>query len=319
VTEPTGQELRDAWCWESDDHVPKQPDMTAYRRRMRLHHARWREARGYPIGTQPLNPRPGERTRPVGNRLPLEFARSTGATFLTPAARATAEERLSDGGREPQQSIDHGRTYADLLWPTAFALNLFAPASTDLDAADRAVHTWWPDVPGTVTAVRFEHSPGRLDPEYLGNLVAFSVAFELALGDGRVGIVGVRVACADWNKPQAPKPQRLARYVEVSERSSTFGPDWLPAVDGTGLVHLWLEHQLVHSMLQHSSGRWSWGRYVVVHPAGNVDFARTCQAYRDLLADASTFESCTAEDLLAAGALDPTTTELLRERYLPAD
>ena len=31
----------------------------------------------------------------------------------------------------------------------------------------------------------------------------------------------------------------------------------------------WLEHLLLLSMLQHPSGEWTWGRYVVVHPAGN--------------------------------------------------
>ena len=36
---------------------------------------------------------------------------------------------------------------------------------------------------------------------------------------------------------------------------------------------MWLEHLLLLSMLQHASGTWSWGRYVVVHPAGNIDFA----------------------------------------------
>jgi hypothetical protein len=33
-----------------------------------------------------------------------------------------------------------------------------------------------------VGEVRFAHSPGRLDPAWLGNLVAFDVAFVLDLG-----------------------------------------------------------------------------------------------------------------------------------------
>ena len=42
---------------------------------------------------------------------------------------------------------------------------------------------------------------------------------------------------------------------------------------------MWLEHLLLLSMLQHESGAWSWGRYVVVHPAGNADFADACARY----------------------------------------
>jgi hypothetical protein len=37
------------------------------------------------------------------------------------------------------------------------------------------------------------------------------------------------------------------------------------------------------------AAHWSWGRYVVVHPAGNSDFADACVRYREFLADESTF------------------------------
>ena len=43
--------------------------------------------------------------------------------------------------------------------------NLFGDLAADLGLADRAVHTWWPDVPGTVSDIRFAHSPGRLDAQ----------------------------------------------------------------------------------------------------------------------------------------------------------
>jgi hypothetical protein len=45
---------------------------------------------------------------------------------------------------------------------------------------------------------------------------------------------------------------------------------------------MWLEHLLLLSMLQHVSGSWNWGRYVVVHPAGNSDVAEAGDRYRDL-------------------------------------
>ena len=70
-------------------------------------------------------------------------------------------------------------------------------------------------------------------------------------------------------------------------------------------------------MLQHESGRWTWGRYVVVHPAGNSDIARATHEYRKLLADDTTFTSATIEDLLSAKVLAPRTTAALRRRYLP--
>ena len=52
------------------------------------------------------------------------------------------------------------------------------------------------------------------------------------------------------------------------------------------------------SFVQHPSRAWRWGRLVVVHPAGNTDFADACSRYRSLLVDQSTFSSMTLEELL---------------------
>jgi hypothetical protein len=266
------QELEAVHCWEADDQVPHRPPVTEFRRRLRYHQAQWRETNGHAIGSQPIAPRPdGGPARPVGSRLPLGYARETGANFLT--ARALEAARARTSVTEPQQSFDHERLWADLLSSAAMAFNLFGDLAGDLGLADLAVHTWWPDVPGTVGEVRFAHSPGRLDPAYLGNLVAWDVAFVLDLGDGDQGIVAVVTAYHQVNKPQPPKPNRLPRYRAVTETSGIFRPGAIDAVNGTDLIHIWLRHLLVLSMLQHPSRTWRWGRLVVVHPAGNTDFA----------------------------------------------
>ncbi len=60
--------------------------------------------------------------------------------------------------------------WADLLSSEALSINLFGDLAADHALADHAVHAWWPDAPGTVADVRFEHSPGRFDPAYLNSL-----------------------------------------------------------------------------------------------------------------------------------------------------
>jgi hypothetical protein len=164
--------------------------------------------------------------------------------------------------------------------------------------------------------LRFAHSPGRLDPVYLGNLVAFDVAFGLDLGGGTQGFVGLMTAYHDVNKRQPPKPSRLPRYRDITETSGVFGPEAIDAVNGTDLIHIWLGHLLVLSMLQHPSRTWRWGRFVVVHPAGNSDFADACARYRELLVDQSTFSSVTVEALLDADTLPASTVAAFRDRYL---
>ena len=285
-----------AHCWEKDDRVGGRPEMTAFRRASRYRQCQWREARGYPIGTQPIVPREGKPSRLVGSRLPLDFARETGASFVTANALTAARSRTSLV--EPRQSFDHQRFWADLLWSPAMALNLFGDLAADLALADRAVHTWWPDAPGVVSDVRFTHSPGWLDPSYLNSLRVFDAAFVLDLPDGTHGVVGVDVKYHEAAKAEIPKPENLRRYREVLERSGVFRPTALEVVGRSTLSVTWLEHLLVLSMVQHESEQWSWGRYVVVHPEGNTDYADICERYRTVLVDDATFGSMTLEDLL---------------------
>jgi hypothetical protein len=314
---PTRQELEAARCWEPDDQIARRPAMTAFRQRSRLDQARWREAHGHPMGTQPYRPHPNRPpARPVGSRIPLDYGLQTGANLITPAALAAARARTSV--IEPNQSFDHQRLWADLLSSEALAFNLFGDLAADLAVADRAVHASWPDVPGTVSAIRFAYSPGRLDPEYLNSLRAFDAAIVLDHGDGTQGIVGIDTKFHERAKSEIPKPTNLRRYVAVAEASGIFAAGAIDAVKGRSeLAVMWLEHLLLLSMLQHPAGAWTWGRYVVVHPAGNPDIAELCARYRELLADASTFLSLTLKDLLDGDAIPPVAATAVRARYAP--
>jgi PD-(D/E)XK nuclease superfamily protein len=306
---PTDEELEAAFCWEREDEIPRRPEMTAFRRRTRLQQARWRERHGHPVGSQPIAPK-GKPSRPVGSRMPLDYARETGANFVTPNALVAARERTS--AIEPHQSIDHQRIWADLLWSPAVAFNVFGDLAADRELAARAVKGWWPDVPGRVTEMRFEHSPGWLDPAYLNSLRSFDAVFLLERG-----VVAVDVKYHERAKAEKPKPENLTRNVEVAEKSQAFAPGAIDRLTGrSDLAVMWLEHLLLLSMLQHEGGSWSWGRYVVVYPAGNSDMTGLCSQYRELLADESTFATMTLEALLESSVLPAANT--LRERYLAA-
>jgi PD-(D/E)XK nuclease superfamily len=314
---PTREELEAAQCWDPNDEVPGRPAMTEFRRWIRYYQAQWREAHGHPIGSQPIKPRRGDKVRLVGSRMPFDYAIESGATFLTDGALAAARTRAST--IERHQTFDHQRFWAELLWSPTLAVNLFGDLAEDLKRATRAVKAWWPEAPGRVTEIRFAHSPGRLDPTYMNSLRTFDAAFVLDIGDGTHGIVAIDVNYHDWLKPQIPRPENVRRYVQVAECSAVFKPDSIDSLKGRGrFATMWLEHLLLHSMLQHPSGAWNWGRYVVVHPAENVDFADGTERYRSFLADDLTFDSLTLEALLDSGVLGRETIKRLRERYLPS-
>jgi len=307
------KKLEAAHCWLQHDEVPGLPEMTEFRRAVRYHAAMWREANGFPIGTHRV--RPGTPERLIGSQLDHEFARETGATFLSAKALAAARGRTSFS--EPHQIFDHKSFWADLLSSPALAVNLFGDLAADLDRADRAVHTWWPDTPGRVADVRFAHSPGRLDPSYSNSLRWFDAFFVLTLADGSDGAIAVDVNYREALQRVGVKPTHMHRFVEVHDRSGAFAPGSAQRFGKSRLSLAWLEHILLLSMLQHESGRWTWGRYVVVHPEGNTDVAHAVDDYRELLADDATFASATVENLLAAKVLAPKTTAALRRRYLP--
>jgi hypothetical protein len=316
IEAPTRSELEAAFCWEASDLVPRSPAMTAFRQRARLHQARWREREGHPIGSQPYSPPPEVDPRPVGSRIPLAYGRETGANFLTTRALEAVKARSSMVERE--QSIDHQGLWADLLASEALAFNLFGDLAADPPRADRLVHAWFGDAPGRVEEVRFLHSPGRLEEQWLNSLRQFDAALVLRLDDGSYGLVAVDVTYHERLKAETPKPQNLWRYREVHERSAAFRPAAFDRMKGrSDLWSPWLEHLLLLSMLQHPSGAWSWGRYVTVHPAGNVEMADRSVRYAGLLADATTFRSTTLEEVLGSGVLPSPAVRALRDRYVP--
>lgn len=309
-------ELRVHFCLEAVDRVPGDPETTAFKRKARLHQALWREARKLPIGTQPMRPKVGQPSRQLGSRLDAEFARKSGRNFLTDAALKSVRRRIAD--HEPHQTLDENRLYCDLLSSMPMCFNLFGELQADLDLSDRAVHAWWPDVPGRVRAVRFEWSPGRrLPDEYLENRSAFDVAFELELEDGRRGALGVETKYhEDCKREKAPNDDRQRRYERVTAVSGALSPESVRGILGTDLQQIWLDHLLALSMPQHPSGVWAWTGFALVHPAGNPSYARAADRYRQLLEPGATIRVSTVESLLGGGVLPADAVKAFSERYL---
>lgn len=314
---PTSEELRAAKVLENVDHVPGDAETTEFRRRARLRQARWREREGLPIGTHQHGEAP---PREIGSRIERKFARASGANLLTDAARSAARARV--GAPERYQTLDETRLWADLLSSMPMCFNLLGDLHSDHDLATRVARQWFPDLDGTVDDVRFEWSPGRADPEYLNNRTAFDAALIVHHDSGRHGVIGIETKYHERPvREKKPDEEKLKRYVEVTERSGAFRPGWRDLLveddpGGKKLRQIWLDHLLVLAMLQHPSGLWATGRFVLVHPAENVGFAGLAREYADLLSDPSTFEVRTLEDLLDGGGLPEATVTAFRDRYL---
>jgi hypothetical protein len=173
---------------------------------------------------------------------------------------------------------------------------------------------------GSVTAVRFEWSPLRGTPgRFLGNRSAFDVAFELDMGDGTRGVIGVETKCHEHCKPEAlPDPsKRLPLYTQVTNASGAFAAGAADAFPGTKLQQIWLDHLLALSMLQDDAGKWTWARFVLMHPERNLSYAVVAREYRAWLTEpAATFDVVSIEPLLSAGVLPDDLVAAFRDRYL---
>jgi hypothetical protein len=213
--------------------------------------------------------------------------------------------------------LKEDRLFADLLSSMPLCFNLFGDLAGDEVAARRAVRAWWPDAPSGDVRVRFEHSPGRRDPAFLGNQSAFDVAFDIDTGASSRAIVGVETKYHEHAVAEAqPKPSALARYVELTERSGVFVDGWRSKIIGTDLQQVWLDHLLVLAMLQHTSKQWAWGRFVLVCPKANPSFIGVAARYGDVLRDRSTFEVRAIEELASAAVLGAEVARAFCERYL---
>jgi hypothetical protein len=297
------------------DRVPGRPDVTDFKRRARWQQAWWRAQHSLPLGAHRS---PGS-TVPTanGSRVDDEWARRSGCNFLSPAIRDAVENRLAHP--EPHQTLNDGRLWTDLLSSMPLCFNLFGELFDDHARLVAAVDKLWPNHPGDPGRLQFEWSPGRRDPLYLNNRSAFDAAIILRLTEKQQGVIGMETKYhEDIRRERAPHPQsRLPRYRDVTERSEVFRPGWEPKLIGTDLQQFWLDHLLVLSMLQHPSGRWSWGRFVVVYPAKNPSVRDAAERYSDLLATRDTFEARTIEELLDANVLHQTSTAgAFRDRYL---
>jgi hypothetical protein len=238
---------------------------------------------------------------------------------------------------EPGQQFKEDRLRYDLLSSMPMCFNLFGELHGDQSRLTAAAEELLGCTAPGLT-LKFEHSPRRQSAEFSNDGTAFDVALYFGEPDGVQSIVGIETKYHEHAvaepKPDTPKKDKhtgelrsilpgklkMSRYRALSEAAvakGIFKPGWEDLL-GTELQQIWRDHLLLLSMLFHPSGRWSSGRYVLVHPGANPAFAEAAEIYRtQFLDDSSTFDVVTIEDLLEKGFLHTTMSQKNFEaRYL---
>lgn len=271
-------------------------DEAGWRRRLRLRQARWRDEQGLPIG---LHTPPGREPYELGSRLAMPHAEEHLSNYLTDTIRSAVREEL-DTSAEHGKLYGRPRIFDDLLSSQPLCFNLFGELAADLRLATAVCSHLWPLDVTEVTAVRFEHSPGRSDERYLGTRTAFDVYIEHRRPDGGEGFLGIEVK---YHEDLTGKGAEVrARVEQVASQSGVFHDASEGELRRNPLQQLWYDHLLALSMLQ-TDERWASGRFVLLHPVANQACYRASARYQDHLRDASSFQRLTLEEFVGAVTL----------------
>ena len=288
-------------------HAFVQTDNT-FQRLARVRQARWRERRELPIGEH--------RGQPLGSRLPMPFARDTLANYLTDNIRGVVRAEVLDPKKSAGKLYGQPRIFNDLLSSQPLCFNLFGELKHNLDLATRVVAGLTSGHVAQVTAIEFEHSPGRRDTKYTGDRSAFDVFVEYIAVGGARGILGVEVKYHEGLGD--PAAEHGPRYDEVAALMGAFRPDAAARLRAKPLQQIWRDHLLVGSLIADRGAGYDEGRFVFLSPAENDRCRDAVVEYRSCMTNESTFDAWTLErvvDALRAETGAPWVNELA-SRYL---
>ena len=214
-------------------------DSSEWQRNARLLQSLWRERQGLPPG--------GERDYD-GSYLAAECQiRESASAYISDGAKAAVRSALAS--KESGAVMQPNRLWFNLLSSQPLCFNLFGELSEKVNdpRVSRALSRVWPDI-ATVTCIRYEWSPGRKDPRFLGNGTAFDVYIEYISVDESARFLGIEVK---YHEDLAVKaPTCGARPEEVFHTSKAFADGSFATMSTGKNAQILLDHLLALSINQ---------------------------------------------------------------------
>lgn len=263
-------------------------DISAFQRKCRILQSMWREANGYEAGFF--------RGKKRGNYLLMPWAKETLNNYLSETIKEVVRREVINCPNNGKL-FANPRIFNNLLSSQPLCFNLFAELQQDLPLATEVFRRLCPGRIDVITAIEFEHSPGRGDPKYTGDSSAFDVYVEYVNRSGENGFVGIEVKYHEHlqNRPATIKP----RYFKIAEGMKCFRPECLKMLQISPLEQIWRDHLLAGSLLNAGDG-FKDGFFVFLSPKDNPHCREAVGKYWECLTeDQRTFESWTLEEVVA--------------------
>ncbi len=267
-----------------------EPTDNLFQRRVRVLQCLWRSEQGYACGEHHAK----GKSRPLGSRLVMPWARDELANFLTERTRAVVRSEVLDRKRSKGKLFGKPRIFNDLLSSQPLCFNLFAELRFDLSLASRLVSHLTQGRFTEVVAVEFEHSPSRSDARYSNDRSAFDVFLECHTSGGKRAFVGVEVKYHE--NLAGPAAAHRARYDEIASDMGCFLPAASAALRRAPLQQLWRDHLLSGAM--RVADGYDDTLFVVLYPTENEPCHRAVEAYRQTLSDSRSFDAWLLEPVL---------------------
>jgi len=277
-----------------------------FRRRARILQSMWREKQGYEAGEH--------QGRKLGSRLAVPWAEKTLSNYLTETIRSVVRDEVLDAGKSQGKLYAKPRIFDDLLSSQPLCFNLFGELQRDLELATAVLRDVTQGRVAEVTAIEFEHSPGRGDAEYIGDRSAFDGYVEFVPRGGGRGFIGIEVK---YHEDLKGRPSgHKARYDEVADQMGCFRPDCRERLRLMPLQQIWRDHLLAGAVRRVKEFDDGW--FVFLYPEGNGHCAKAVEAYRACLTCSDTFADWTLESVLQAIGQHTAAewVDLFADRYL---
>lgn len=235
------------------------PADNRFRASARLLQALWREDRDLPMG---VHHDPDGKPHKLGSSIST-VAGSAGANFIHPAiARLVRRELIY---RENGAVYEENRLLTNLLSSQPMVFNIFGPLKLNLTTATAVFNEIAPNFIKEVTAILFEHSPGRGDRRFSADGTAFDA---LIRGIGPMGerrFIAIEVKYSE--NGHEPPPRFSGRFDEIASVSNLFVDPLDPALWCNPNQQLFRQMCLAHTMIEQDL--YDQGLHMLIAPSHN--------------------------------------------------
>lgn len=212
-----------------------------------------------------------------GNFLKIDFAKKTGANFLTKdifkIVKHEVENKLID-----RKVIQEPRIWNNLLSSQPLAFNLFGELKINKELATSIFKNLYPERNlKRVTAIEFEYSPGRKNLKYTGDSSAFDVFIEYDTEEEKKGFFGIEVKYAE-NLNDEPSTHKKT-YETISSISGIFEMSNINKLKEKPIQQIWRDHLLTLSMFV-TNNDYEIGDFIYLYPSANVNCEQGIEKYQ---------------------------------------